>query len=301
MLSLMLEASTRAPVSLRARAAHMAGYAAMKLGDSESADRLFSGSMALAEQSEDWQTVYRCLCCQAFLPLDRQLAISRFDDAVEFARIHNNLNWLVDSLSDSGLNLASAGQTGEGRKRVEEALELATKAGDERLINYARYKLGPILIMQDELASARIHLQSVLQYSQNKSDLEATGFCQVFLSVISHKLGDYESARLRLMESLEIFSQMEMAYGVFQTLHHTAQLLADSRSDARMAAILFGAAENMVNDFVPLQTEQIDPAVITSLRNSLGQVGFTEAWEIGRTMTRQEALSSCLKALQNQS
>ena len=298
LLKVLLESENDVSLELKARALHLAGYAAMKMARPE-APALLRQALDTAQRSHQWEIAYKCLSCLPYLAPTEETASIAYEEAIAFARLHNDPRWLVDSLADSGVHLAWTGQTEEGRMRLEESLALARTLPEDRLKSYALYKLAPVLWQQGEFSTALFHFGTLLSDARKRGDSEQEAFCHTYLAAESCRARRFEEAREQTLHALHVFTQLDMRHGIVETLERAATLMWQASNDAHTATLLLSATHSLTEGNLRLALTSHDPADIPLWKQQLGEEAFQQLWERGQSLSKQEAVALCLQALES--
>jgi DNA-binding CsgD family transcriptional regulator len=109
--------------------------------------------------------------------------------------------------------------------------------------------------------------------------------------------GDLERAAVYLREGLSLWAGLGDPYGIFEGLWGLAQV-AEASGEARRAGRLFGAADRLRETSEVHVMENEHPAFAEHLevaRSQVEGVGWGQAYEEGRAMTLEEAVSYALE------
>jgi len=281
---------------LKAAALYRAGYVAMKMTRPEAAD-LIRQALDLAQHSQQWGIAYKCLSSLSHLAPSKEAAALAYEEAVEFARLHNNPHWLVDSLADSGVYLAWIGQQFEGRNRLEESLTLASALQDEKLIHYALYKTAPVLWQQGDFQAARVYFDRLLDDARRRGDSEQEAFCHTYLAAERCRERRFAEAREHLLHALLVFTQLDMLYGLAEALERASTLMWQEAGDARAATRLLSAAYALTRGGLRFAITSHDPADLPLWKQTLGEGEFQHVWADGQALSQQEAVALCLQVV----
>jgi predicted ATPase len=251
--------------AVRSRAYYNAARLAMHLGRNERARALAREALALAKQTGDEFEITHVLATLGSIAL----ASGKEDEASAY---------YTESYA---------------------AAKRADDAGDARPIGLALLNLGELARKRGELAHATVLLEEALARTQA---LDMTWGIANILTLLGHlarQEQDYERAKRRYRESLRIYQRLGNATYTAWCLEGIAAVAGAQGSYERAtrlaaaAAVLRRAAHTPLP---PAEQEDFDKVVMTA-RAELDESVFTEQWNIGSTLTQDEAISYALQAL----
>ncbi len=190
----------------------------------------------------------------------------------------------------------------EARRLLEESLEIERGLGDHDgghgLAN-SLFFLGWLDHFEGENAAARERLEEAVEIFGRLGDAFYAGACVYFLGRVATDLGEFDLARERFAQGMEAV-RVSQFYWVAPYLLCSVARLAAARGRAHRAVKLAGATEGQREAMgMPL------PAAWTSdlerklapPRAALGERRAAAAFEEGRAMTMEEALSELEREL----
>jgi len=220
--------------------------------------------------------------------------VALLQEALAIARRSGN-RWLEAScLGYHGTVLASGGQVGAARHALEEGLAAARALGDYRSVGWMLITLGRIARADGDPEHARARVTEALAVQQRLGDI--WGISNALREVAALALdgrGDQVSARTLLTESLSLASTVQDRPTIAAGLNELARLAASC--EPLRAAQLLGCAsalDRALND--PLVGPGKTETWVTTLRTSLGDQPFADAWARGRAMTLPDAVAYAL-------
>jgi predicted ATPase/DNA-binding SARP family transcriptional activator len=244
------------PDPLRAKALHGASYLALGQGDYEECDTL--GETALA--------LYR-----------------KLGDKEGAGRTVHVLAW-------------SAGQRGDTERAVafaQESLSLARELGHKRGIIVSLSNLGLATARQGDHERAVALFEEGLALGRHHGDSTGTAFVLQSWGGLATDMGDHETAARTLAESLVAYHENGNTWGR-ATCAQKLAVLAEARGQAETAVRLFGAAEALretVGASASPEEKAASELALTRAREALGEAPFRAAWESGRALSLEEAVS----------
>lgn len=238
------------------------GYLAEYRGDYEQAYRLLSESLALFRELGAAHDSARQLCQLAML-----LCISR--EPLPATEIRSLLN---------------------------ESIALAQEVGNKRIVAEARWVLGCLAFIQDDLATAYLLMSEAIAFFRNNVDMRETGACLTVLARIVTAQGDYNTAHALFAECLAIRHEIDdRSFITTLCLEGIAQLAA-AQEQRTWAVRLCGAAEKLRKEVaLPMAPFEHIPyqRTVIALRTYFGEQVFAKLLAEGRAMSFEEALAEC--------
>ncbi len=238
------------------------GYLAEYQGDYEQAYRLLSESLALFRELGATHDAARQLCQLAML-----LCISR--EPLPVTEIRSLLN---------------------------ESIVLAQEVGNKRIVAEARWVLGCLAFIQNDLATAYLLMSEAIAFFRNSADRRETGACLTVLARIVTAQGDYNTAHALFAECLAIRREIDdRSFITTLCLEGIAQLAA-AQEQRSWAVRLCGAAEKLRKEVaLPMAPFEHIPyqRTVIALRTYFGEQVFAKLWAEGRAMSLEEVLAVC--------
>lgn len=254
-----------APPSVRSRAYYNAARLAMHLGRNERAEALAREALALAKQTGDQFEITHVLATLGSVAL----AAGKEDEASAY---------YTESFA---------------------AAKRADDAGDARPIGLALLNLGELARKRGELEHATVLLEEALVRTRA---LDMTWGIANILTLLGHlaqEQQDYEQAKGRYRESLTIYKRLGNATYTAWCLEGIAAVACAEGSYERATRLAAAAAVLRVAAHTPLpptEQEGFDKVVMTA-HAELDENVFTEQWNIGSTLTQDDAISYALMGL----
>ncbi len=254
-----------APLAVRSRAFYNAARLAMHLGSNERAEALARESLALAKQTGDQFEITHVLATLGSIAL----ASGKEEEASAY---------FTESY---------------------EASKRANDAGDARPIGLALLNLGELARKRGEFAYATALLEEALARTRA---LDMTWGIANILTLLGHlarQEQDYERAKRCYRESLTIYQQLGNATYTAWCLEGIAAVACAQGNYERATRLAAAAAVLRRAAHTPLpspEQEDFDRVVMTA-RAELDESVFTEQWNIGSTLTQDEAISYALMGL----
>jgi predicted ATPase/DNA-binding CsgD family transcriptional regulator len=289
--------STQESTSARARALSGAGELAWSQGDQPAAQHLLSESISLSREVGDEQGLAVShgilgLVLQEQGELDA--GRTHVEEGLALCRQHGYTWDLARLLLNAGHTVRRQGNYPRAVALYQEGLSLARELGDKRFIavglnnlGYTMFLRGGDLQLSAALAREALKLARELWYiSCLVSTLDT-------VAQIVHAQGDVEQAKAHYLESLSL--ALENGYIVWagERLLGLARV-AESQGEFVRAARLLGAAQALidVNKHIAPAERATYERFVACLRTRLEEETFAAAWQEGRSMTPQQALSA---------
>ena len=223
-------------------------------------------------------------------------AVDLYQESLTLARETGDRSLMGNILNDSGYVAYLRGNFTQAATLQQEALSLARELGNKGLIGQTLNNLGYNLYLQGHFAQAATLVQEGLTLAR---ELGNKGLLQAALETlgsISLAQGDLVQASSLFKEGLSLW---EVGNKVQTGLHLIGLArVAVAQGKPRQAVRLLGAAETHmdVNLFLtPFERADYERTV-ESLRATLSESTFANAWEEGRTMELQDILAAYVES-----
>jgi non-specific serine/threonine protein kinase len=224
-------------------------------------------------------------------------ARSRLQEALEIYRRLGDEPRMAAILPNLARVAAEFGEWTAAYSLLDESLGIARRLGDRHGLALSLVILGLVQFLKGDLPSARVHLEECLEMFLELEDGFWINACLVHLGYIDCEEGDYGAARSRFMRMNEIVPLVHFPWGTTYTLEGFARLAAAEGQPVH-ALILGGATAALRRTF----GVAIGPTRQAGFRRSLkaawqalNEEDGKAAWEKGRTMTLEEALTLALE------
>ena len=185
------------------------------------------------------------------------------------------------------------GNLAEARAYFNECLAMfrgiSHKPGEAR----ALYHLGNLAREDERLDEAVALYQRSLETMRANGDREGIGLGLLHMSLVLWMRGEAESARLAIAESVGSFQELGTPAWIAACFEVFALIAADLGQPDLAVRISATAAELRSARQTPIPPAHRDrhDRLLTRLRQSLGNEGYVLAWERGRHMSLDEAVS----------
>jgi predicted ATPase/class 3 adenylate cyclase len=232
----------------------------------------------------------------AFSYTQNELAVAQnlLEDVLNQARRTRDAIHEMHALKRLSLVLLALGEPDRGNACAEEALSLALALGDRLQESQVSQNLGVIRgsVGDFDGAGQRLARSVAIQRELGRGDEASTTLA--LLAAIHNLRGDHASADVAILESLQTGHALKNRR-LGWTLDVLASRLAEDRP--REAQLIAGAASAM-HASVGIKPPAIWQALLTSAlapaRAALGEEAATKAWDEGRQMPFEEAVTHAL-------
>jgi predicted ATPase len=227
-------------------------------------------------------------------------AVQEYGEAgLALARKLNHSGLIANALWIVGGNLAIiTGDYVKSRSHLEESLSLNRKLGSRLEIGFSLNNLGFLVFLLGDLQAAKVHLEEALLIAQDLPDLYLACVAQDSLSAVMQDLGDLGSARSLAEQALKYSWQIQNTMNLRNALENLASL-AVLQGQAKRASQLWGAAERFQTENtsrIGLLSRDRTERFMTIAKAQLDETSFHTAWQEGRKMKLEEAVSYALEA-----
>jgi tetratricopeptide (TPR) repeat protein len=196
---------------------------------------------------------------------------------------------------------ASQGNYKQAAERYEEGLATDPETMNPVAIAAGSYGLGKVAWAQGDYEQATQKFKEALAFSQQAEDKFGTVLPLYGLGRVAQSQGNYSLARALHTEGIMIYWEIVVpSWDVEGASYHLDALanLAVAQNEIDQAARLFGMVETLLPvirfEMSAAERTEHDRAVAAA-RAALGEEAFIAAWEEGKKMTLEEAVSYALK------
>ena len=300
-----LAGNAEAAASVRTKA--LAGLAklAVEQGDYDRAETAAGEALALYRNLGDergvadslfelgWVSLYRGDYERAEALTDESLAAARHsDDAWSITRALNSLAVLVANRDD----YERAEALWEG------ALALGRKLRDSERVRAVLLNMGYALTVRGDYERAEALLEEELALSRESKDPYANSMALLGLGIVETRRGEHGRAKTLLEEGLVLSRKLGSMVNVAEGLETLAEMAA-ALGDSPRAVRLWGAADALRevtgSPWMPLERKLHEPHLIAA-RARMNEADWTKAWEEGRAMPQEDAITYALEDSEEQ-
>ena len=224
------------------------------------------------------------------------LAMARLDESLAVFRELNDPMGLTHALIRRAWFAIDTNDLPYARSLLDEASRRAGSAGDTVTSALGHYLRGRIFLGQQDFMNAEVQFQSSLVLFQKARSLMYVAYTHFHLATIELAIGNSERAQTLYQAALLTFRETSPNALVIDVVLASLASIAQKDGKFHRAAALLGAAELGI-----MKHSAQNPVVstfhrdIASVHAQLDEVAFTEAWAIGKTMEREQALAYALQ------
>jgi tetratricopeptide (TPR) repeat protein len=284
----------------RARALRELGTLAVGQGDYELAEASCREALTLYRELKDKQGI--ALSCvdlgwAATYKGDYERATALFEEGLVAARESKDAWILSHALNALSVMASHRGNFERAEALREEGLAVTRKLGDGRRVTAIRHNMALAELAQGNFERAQALWEENLVLDKQSQDTLGIALSCVHLGIVATRRDDLERARTLLKEGLVLMGELGIKAGIAQTLESMAGL-AGALGETQGAARLWGAADALREavgvPWLPLE-RRIHLPYLDAIRSRSEEAVWMKAWEEGRAMTPEEAVSYALK------
>ena len=300
-LTALLAQGTPAATPIRSKALVTAGSIAWRRGSYAAARTFYEQAkeyFAALEDNAGMIGAVNGLANVAWYQGDHAAAKPLYEESLRLARQTGDPAAITVSLNNLGLVANHNRDWDRAAQFFDECLTLRRERGDRRGIATALLNLSSTLIGAGNFPEGQRLNEESLQIYREVGDRLGTSYALQEKGRIAEAQGHLPTAHTCFVESLLLKQEMGEQWGVCVLLECLAGLAA--RHDWAVSARLYGAADALrekigagSNTSKPTSEEEISH---TSLCAALGDAAFTDAWNEGRAMTLDQAVTYAKQA-----
>ena len=283
------------------QAAHVAqclsdlGVAAHIRGESRTARSLLDEALESARIAGDQRQIAMALNGLGRLALqdDPPQAAAYFEEGLACIRQAGDLRRATVILGNLAVAVRNQGRIVLARARMEEQLACARELGDRKLTGWALTNLGIAATEAGDLAAARALQDEALCLAEETGDRRLETYALANSGLVCRADGDYPAARAFHQRSLQLAQALGEPHIIAEGLEELASVEAADAS-LGLAACLLGAAQALrerLGEPLPGPDLPQHDQVIANLRQALGDEHYQAAWDQGRSMPWQQAIT----------
>jgi predicted ATPase/DNA-binding CsgD family transcriptional regulator len=221
---------------------------------------------------------------------------SLLEEALVLFRKAGNELWVGSTLVWSAFYLwwSASSDAATVHQRLQQGQTLISRVGDRNWSAHSSAVAALIALSEGETARAFDLAQESLTIYREMDYRRYIAVMLYVLGRVEAQRGDLRTARDHYVESLSLVQEMGSKWIIPFDLEGLAGLLA-TQGELRWAAQLWGAAEVLrERTSYPLPPVDRPPyeRAVTTARVQLGERAFVAAWQEGRTMTPEQALTA---------
>src|SRR6266581_4508061 len=216
------------------------------------------------------------------------------EESLLLSRERGDVQNHAQSLAQLGHVLLFQGELARAQARLEEGLVISRNVGYKRAIGQSSNLLGLVTWLQGDVARACSLLEESLVVFTEAGERGRTASVYRSQGLIALGQGDAAAARARLEESLQISLELDHKGSIAQGLEGVAAVMA-AQGEGVAAVWCLSAAQRLRETIgmpLPSFLQALHEVTLASVRTHLGEQAVARAWEEGRTMTAEQALTT---------
>ena len=228
---------------------------------------------------------------------DYETARKAYEEGLAEGRAANDLRQIVVSSNGLGAVANQQGDFKTARKYIEESLAISRRLDDKSGIGISLSFLGDLARVEGDNTAARPFFEEAITISRQLGNKEIVSVNLVNLGAVAYHEGDFGAARSHFAEALEVAQELGYKIYIAYSLDGFAALAAE-REAVELGAQLAGMAEKL-REQIGFEIEPADrrfrDAYIARLKNKMDETAFAKAYEQGRKLKLEEAVTHCLE------
>jgi non-specific serine/threonine protein kinase len=228
---------------------------------------------------------------------DYKAALPLLEESLRISRATGNRK--QTALSCRGLAMIHLNQNDIALARLlnEESLAIGRELSDNNLIALSLNSLGEVLRIQADYRTARELYEEALTLNRRSGYQQGLCLNLVNLGLVTYQEGDYEAARAYQTEALCLAQKLDYKLAVAASLDGCGALAVKDKN-AKLAAQLAGSA-GVLRENINHKLETPDyifrENYLADARAALSKTAFSDAFEQGRNLKLEEAVTLCLE------
>ena len=267
------------------------GVVAVSQGDYARAQVLLEENLAVAEEAEETASVATALNDLGLIAHSRQdyqRAAALWTRGLALFRALGDESHVARALNNLGTVAMELGNYEEAQSLLAESLALHRSVGDRQGVASTLNNLA-------ETAGALGDADTAMGLYRESHSLALDGGNRLYAAIAMENLatltrlqGDESVAQMRFREALLLFRSVGDKQGIASCLSGLAATAADQGRPGE-AALLLGAVSQLCESHDELAIPGLADTV-EALRNTLGDLVFSAAWESGRAMPIEQVM-----------
>jgi predicted ATPase len=273
-------------------------------GDRQLARNTLEESLALYRQTGDrWSTglVLQGYAIEALEEGDYASARASFEECLAIYRDLKDRSFIAVIIAGLGHTMHIQSDHAQANAYFEEALSLHRDLGNRYGIASTLMHMAMTPISEGNYDRAATLLEESLSIYRELESKEGVAVILVSLGKVEQFRGNYQRAGELLRESLLLYQEMGNKKGIAESLAGLARLTSAIDEPERVAK-LCSAAEALLAALSvrlgPRDRAEFDRN-LEAARAQLGEPAYGAAWEEGRAMTLEKAISLALRTAEN--
>ncbi len=287
----------------RAELLLLAGFLAYEQADYHSVQTMAEEAFRIRRGLGDKRGIANALYWLGIATLmsDMVQALPLLEESLKLYRDLDSDQDIGTLLGNIGFTLNELGDANRARSALEEAVIIQRKLKYDNGIAFALENLGEVVYGQGDYDRARSCWEESLSLYRAIDNKFRVAIQLHHLSYVERRDGNYDLASKHLAESLRMCEEYGFKLISAYCLVALAGIAAGSNGQAKRAARLFGAAEELRerNNYSLEGPDRTDyDHNLTTARSQLDEASWQVAWEEGRAMSREQAIRYAMDALE---
>ncbi|GAC1401894.1 MAG: hypothetical protein NVSMB52_15760 [Chloroflexota bacterium] len=176
----------------------------------------------------------------------------------------------------------------------EEALRHLRQSGNTIAMARALLNMGDVLRVLGELGKAADYLEESTMLMQSIGHVDGIAQVLVTMAEVRRAERKFDASETHFRESMVLYKSLHNKAGLAMNLEGMAAVAAALNQEQR-AAQLLGLAESLRGESNVPRQPSVEPeydALVTSVRDALGEVDFVAAQSVGRGLSLEHVLAS---------
>ncbi|CAN5297899.1 LuxR family transcriptional regulator [soil metagenome] len=290
-----------ATTSVRAKALVGAGRLLLEQGDLERATALLEEGGALFWEAGPKQGLADALDNLGIAQAHRgelERARALFEESIELFREAKDRWGVAEALNNLALTAQTQGQREQATALHGESLRIRQELGDKRGIAMSLGNLGAEALARGDHERAAQLSEEGLALARGLGDKGLTATLLGILGVALLSRDELERGSELLKESLTMHQELGDKYHLHASLMgvaHAAGAAGEPLREARLFGAAQGLRESAGMTLLDLEAREHSELPVTSARSGVEEEAWEQAWEEGRAMNLDEAISYALE------
>jgi predicted ATPase/DNA-binding SARP family transcriptional activator len=278
------------------------GNVAHDQGDYDRALELHGQALAICQEVGDEWGAARALNnlgAVAYYQGAYDRAEASWREALAAMRTLGDASTECNTLNNLGALAAQRGDYAEAGTLHEQALALRRRLGDWHGVAFSLVNLGEVAQHEGDLARAALVFKQAAGILRELGVERPLAVALLGLGAVSREQGDLDRACATVRESLGLFATVGDRYGLAGALEVAAGVLVTLQVPT-VAARLFAAAAALRDAIGAAREPGAEAAYgrdLATVRGALGDTAFAQAWNCGRALAPEQAVTAALQAL----
>jgi predicted ATPase/class 3 adenylate cyclase len=294
-----LAKNSEAPTAARAKVLNGLGFLAGFRGNLAREKALREEALALSRKIGDQEgAAYSLhqLGQVAYFQGNFEAAQQAFEESLALYRELEDAWGSALALRGLAVGVFEQGEFEKGEALLEETLALSRELEDQLGIQNCLVHLGRAAMLRRDFERAETHFKEGLALGRRVKDDYGTTACLLSLGLLAIRRGDHEQAEALLTEALALSREFGDTISIADCLIGFSEV-SGTRGDVLRAARLWSAAEALyeVSGYArPALERSLHEPYREAARSQLDEATWNQAWEEGRAMALEEAVSYAL-------